>query len=288
MGSSFIKPQSSYAGCCFIIPTKHAKSQAIMQPFWDILGANVIEHIIDTDNFGTFTGEIERKFSALECAKSKCESSMKMLGYKAEYLLASEGSFGPHPLMPFMPCDHEILYFMDKKRNFQLQLSLLSEKTNYKMKEIESLEELQLFASKAEFPSHALILRPMIDNPKIFKGLDTKESLDEAFKECKKLSNKIWVETDMRAHMNPSRMAVINELAIDLAERLTVCCPSCATPGWGKTNIEKGLKCGCCGLKTQMVEHEIFGCAKCEYKETKERSDGIEYADPAQCQYCNP
>ena len=289
MGKSVIKPKSSYSENCIIIPTKHAKSQAIMHNFWDILGARVIEYVVDTDRLGTFSGEVERQGTALECAKRKCEWSLEMLGDKAEYLLASEGSFGPHPLIPFMPCDHEILYFIDKNRNFHLYLSLLSEKTNYRMQEIDSLEELQLFASKAKFPSHALILRPMnIDNPIIFKGLNKKESLEDAYEEAQKLSNKVWVETDMRAHMNPSRMNVIKQLAGDLARRLKTHCPSCSIPGWGQIQIEKGLECNGCGLKTQMVKHEIFGCTKCEYKEIKERSDGIKYADPGQCQYCNP
>ena len=289
MGKGPIKPKSSYHGSCFIIITKHAKSVAVMQPFWDILGASVIEHVVDTDKLGTFSGEVERQGTALDCVKHKCEWSVETLGSKAEYFIASEGSFGPHPLIPFMPCDHEILYFIDKKRDFNFHLSLLSEKTNYQMQEVESLEELQLFASEAKFPSHALILKPMqIDNPMIFKGLDEEASLEYAFKECKKLSHKLWVETDMRAHMNPSRMAVINELAGNLAARLKSRCPSCTTPGWGKIRIEKGLECLGCGMNTQMIKHEVFGCAKCQYTEKRERSDGIKHADPGQCEYCNP
>lgn len=289
MEESAVKLKSSYSGSCIIIPTKHAKSQAIMDSFWDILGASVIEHLVDTDRLGTFTGEVERQGTALECAKRKCEWSIEMLGDRAEYILASEGSFGPNPLIPFMPCDHEVLYFIDRKRNFHLHLSLLSEKTNYQMQEIESFEELQLFALKAKFPSHALIIRPMnAKNSLIFKGLDNQLSLESAFKECNKLSNKIWVETDMRAHMNPSRINVIAQLAGDLAIRLKTKCPACNTPGWGQIKSEKGLECNDCGLKTQMIKHEIFGCPKCNYQETKERSDGVKYADPGQCQYCNP
>ena len=289
MAKSSINIKSSYEGSCFIIGTKHSKSEAIAKPFWDILGASVLEYVVDTDRLGTFTGEIERQGTALECAKRKCEWSFDLLGAKAEYLIASEGSFGPHPLVPFMPCDHEILYFIDKRINFHLHLSLLSENTNYQMQEIESLEELQLFALKAKFPSHSLIIRPMnVKDPKIFKGLDDQLALESAFEDCKKISNKIWVETDMRAHMNPSRMSVISRLAKDLANRLKEHCPVCATPGWGQIKSEKGLECSDCGLKTHMIKHEIFGCSKCNYQEIKERSDGIKYADPRQCPYCNP
>lgn len=289
MATSFIKSKSSYDGKCFIIATKHSKSEAIAKPFWDILGASVLEYVVDTDRLGTFTGEIERQGTALECARSKCEWPSRLLGSKAKYLLASEGSFGPHPYIPFMPCDHEILYFIDRKRNFHLHLSLLTEKTNYQMQEIESFEVLQLFALKAKFPSHGLIIRPMNEkNSVIFKGIDNQLSLEAGFKECKKLSNKIWVETDMRAHMNPSRMSVISQLAEDLANRLKEVCPACTTPGWGQIKSEKGLECNDCGLKTQMIKHEILGCPKCNYEETKESSDGLKYADPGQCEYCNP
>ncbi len=292
MGKSHLKAKSLYSGSCIIIPTKHGKSEAILNPFWDILGASVMEYSVDTDMFGTFSKEIEREGSEQECARRKCEWSLKMLGPKVELILASEGSFGPHPLIPFMPINHEILYFIDRKRDFHLHISLLNEKTNFQMQEISSFEELQLFAIKANFPSHALMLRPESrdNNSIIFKGINTKEGLEQAFKESLKLScnGKIWVETDMRAHMNPLRMSNISELAKKMAMRLSESCPVCATPGWGQVRVIKGLICKECGLKTSMIKHEIFGCVKCKYEEVKERADGVKYADQWQCQCCNP
>jgi hypothetical protein len=91
-----------------------------------------------------------------------------------------------------LPCDHEILYFIDRRNDFHLHLSHLSEKTNYHMQAIDSWEELQKFASRALFPSHALILRPnnMETKNPIFKGINTWQDLEEAFKESLKLSDK--------------------------------------------------------------------------------------------------
>ena len=147
-----------YAGSSIILTTKHSKSIAIAPSFLNILSAQIVECVVDTDKFGTFSGEIERKNNALYCCKIKCELGMQLSG--ADYGISSEGSFGPHPYMPFLPCDNEILYFIDRERDFHLYISCLSEKTNYNIQVLDSIEELQIFAEKALFPSHALILRP--------------------------------------------------------------------------------------------------------------------------------
>lgn len=272
--------------------TKHSKSCAVAPPFWEKLGASVLEYVADTDQLGTFSGEIERQGDALECARRKCEWLFEKLDDQVEFALASEGSFGPCPFIPFMACDHEILYFIDRRHDFHLHLTHLSKKTNYRMEALDSFEALQKFAEVSHFPSHALILRPErrdIKKP-IFKGVCSFTALEDAFRESKKYSSngKVWVETDMRAQCNPSRMKVIGELAAMLADRLATCCPKCNTPGWGKVRLQKGLKCSWCGAETDMVRYEIFGCTKCIYEESIERRDGLKQADPGNCHYCNP
>jgi hypothetical protein len=165
--------ESCYEGICIILTTKHAKSIAIAPPFLETLGATVIEYIVDTDKLGTFSGEIERQGNSLECARKKCEWSLNKLGNKVEFAIANEGSFGPHPFIPFLACDHEILYFIDRKRDFHLHLSHITEKTNYRTETVNSLEALHKFANQASFPSHALIIQPNNKETKgpIFKGL---------------------------------------------------------------------------------------------------------------------
>lgn len=288
---------SCYSGSCIILTTKHAKSIAIAQPFLETLGATIIEYIVDTDKLGTFSGEIEREGNMLECARRKCEWSLNKLDNNQldnnfNFAIASEGSFGPHPFIPFVPCDREILYFIDRKRDFHLHLSHISEKTNYRIELVKSLDALHQFAQRALFPSHALIMRPNSRETKnpIFKGLFTWQALEDAFKECIKYSKEglVCLETDMRAQFNPSRMHVIGELATMLSNRLKINCPKCNNPGWGKVRYEKGLICKYCGGETELVKSEIFGCVKCAYEENRERSDGKKEADPGSCQYCNP
>ena len=280
-----------YQGACIIIPTKHAKSIAIAPPFWGRLGASVLECYVDTDTLGTFSGEVEREGNALECARRKCDWAMDLLGDKVEYCIASEGSFGPHPQIPFLPCDQEILYFIDRKRGFHLHLVHVTEKTNYQMKALESWEQLQQFGESAQFPSHALIVRPNNrDSNLLFKGIDTQDALEDAFKESLKASadGEVWVETDMRAQYNPSRMTAIGELADKLAQRLATLCPKCAAPGWGRIRAEKGLRCEYCDQATEMIAHEIYGCVLCDHTETTSRTDGLKAAPQMHCGWCNP
>ena len=284
--------KTPYSGCCAILTTKHAKSLAIAPAFWENLQISMLEYTLNTDLLGTFSGEIEREGSMLDCARRKCEMGMETLGDKVEYGLASEGSFGHHPLIPFLPCHCEVLYFIDRKRGFHLHEFTMTENTNYQMKTIESLEALHAFANSAKFPDHGIIVRANIWNDKsvIYKGIRNSEVLAAAFESSIKHSDdgKAWVEADMRAHMNPTRMSVIAEIAQKLSIRLATLCPNCEAPGWGKVRVEQGLKCRICSHETEMVKSEIFGCTKCDYTEQKNRPDGIETAEPQNCQFCNP
>lgn len=294
MGKSSIVSEdvSCYQGCCFVLTTKHAKSIAIAPQFEKELGAGVIEYVVDTDALGTFSGEIERRGSALDCAREKCDIAFSRIGKAVNFALASEGSFGPNPIIPFIPYNQEILYFIDRKHDFHLHLSHVSQNTNYRMQAIDSQEELYDFAKAVLFPSHGLIIRPNDRDSSnlIYKGICTNEVLEAAFIECKKSSNdgKVWVETDMRAHFNPTRMSVISELALKMAKQLKSTCPKCYTPGWGKTRQDYGLPCRDCGLDTELVKSEVFSCKKCMYEQTFDPVDINTMADPRFCIHCNP
>jgi hypothetical protein len=124
----------------------------------------------------------------------------------------------------------------------------------------------------------------------IFKGLDSPALLEQAFWECMRQSGsgQVWVETDMRAQFNPSRMEVIRELSEKFAERLASHCPQCESPGWGQVSVEKGLPCSDCGTKTEMIRYAVWGCTQCDYQEKKQTSEGLKEAEPKNCQYCNP
>ena len=273
-----------------MIATMHDKEKVIGPAFLDLLGLKIINAKIDTDQLGTFTGEVLRKGTPLTCVREKCELAMKESHLSIG--IASEGSFGPHPFIPFVRSDHEILYFKDQERGFELHESLLSTKTNHAAEPISDLKQLKIFCDKALFPSHGLIVRPNKSNKNnlVIKGIQDYGVLEEAFIKCCRHSNdgNALVETDMRAHMNPTRMGVIKELADTFANRLATPCPLCYNPGFGLVDTQKGLECKICGSETDRVKSEIFGCPRCHHKESRPRKDGLTVAEPRHCGWCNP
>lgn len=96
--------------------------------------------------------------------------------------IASEGYFGAHPTLFFIPADDEILIFIDQKNNLEIVAREISTKTNFKGKIVKTYEELLDFAKNALFPSHALILRNgREENEGIIKGIRSSEELKQAF-----------------------------------------------------------------------------------------------------------
>lgn len=278
-----------YTECRIVLATKHEKSRALSAPFKNVLGAYVEECVVDTDTLGTFSGEQPRKANALKTARKKCLMGLKHT--ETEYALASEGSFGPHPTLPFIPAATELLYFIDKKNRFELHLSQIFTETNFAGSEISTLDELKDFSEKALFPSHALLIRPPQHYSKapIFKGIHTTADLEAAFHEARRHSSgTVWVETDMRAHCNPTRMKNIASLGERLAERLRRQCPVCDTPGWGEVDVTVGLPCEWCGMPSEGVKEEIYGCTKCRHRESVLPRHGQTSVSPEYCSYCNP
>lgn len=279
-----------YAGEKIALTTKHQKEKIIHPIFSRLLHAEVILSETDTDLLGTFSGEIERKGSAIDCVKKKCLCGIEQSGLS--YALGSEGSFGPHPSIPFFPGNQEIVCFYDKKNDFFVTEAHFTTETNYQMASINNWNDITEFAKNAQFPEHALIIKPNIweDKSIIFKGINNIKILKKAFEVCQTSSADkcVRIETDMRAHMNPLRQNAIKIATEKLAHRLNQYCPACQTPGWGKVGLEKGLPCLVCYFETELAKKEIWGCSKCDHKEYLPRADGIAFASQAECPFCNP
>lgn len=270
------------------LASMHKKEKAIGRPFEKFLGCKVIPAQINTDLLGTFTGEIERMLTPIACAKEKCCRGLDL--EKGTLGVANEGSFSSHPSIPLISADFEVLFFTDRNLGFELTLTKISPETNFSAKSIQSIDELFTFATQALFPSHALILRPhdAENSNLIFKGIQDFEELYQIFQKCSEASrdHSVWVETDMRAHMNPTRMKRIEELAYEMVTRLAISCPSCQIPGWGVVKNVPGLPCKECQMPTDLIKSEIYGCCQCNHQEILENQK--EMADPRYCPFCNP
>ncbi len=267
-----------------LLASMHGKETAIAPVLEKRLGwqTAVVAHL-DTDLFGTFSGEIEREGSALEAARKKAIAASKATG--ATMVLASEGSFGPHPALPFVASDHELLVLLDTAHDFEIQASVLSVATNYAQKTVTHWSDLEQFALAVGFPEHRLILK----NPEgMVKGIGEWADLSKHFADFSREKAGVWVETDMRAMYNPMRMKVIGQAAETLADKLLSYCPDCTAPGFEITEVIPGLPCSLCSIPTSMAKAHRWICHRCGFAQEKSRPDGLLLADPAHCDWCNP
>jgi hypothetical protein len=280
-----------YQGRKFALATMHGKERAIARPMRCASGLElVLPAGLDTDTLGTFTGEVPREGKPLDVCLKKARLGMAATGLPLG--LANEGSFGPHPFIPFAPSALEIMAFVDDDRGFAIHEMLFSEKTNSAHREVCAFEELGDWLQTVRFPSHGLIVRPKSEQPRIAveKGIVTPEHLRAAIERATSYSEEATavVETDMRAHFNPTRMSLIRRLSFKLARRLATPCPACAAPGWGMTGQSAGLPCEECETPTEMILWEVFTCTACAHRETRPRFDGLQKAPAGRCGYCNP
>lgn len=285
------KPSGPYQGKHAVLATMHGKEAAIAPVLQRRLGLEVaIAPGLDTDVLGTFTGEIPRAGTIREAAIAKARLGMQATGLPIG--LASEGSYGPHPHVPFIPGGVEMMVLVDDTRGVVVSEHVIDDQPAFAHVFAATGDDLSQFLDRIGFPNHALIVKPIGgsgDRP-IHKGVRTRCELDLAIALCSANTSdgRALVQTDMRAHMNPTRMATLDRLALALAARLSSLCPACAAPGYGQIDVETGLPCEWCGGESLMVRHLVFGCVACAHREIRPRSDGKTHADPGHCLYCNP
>lgn len=271
-----------------VLGTKHRKEEAIQKPFEDAFKATiVVPNDYDTDQLGTFTGEIPRAHSAYDTVIKKAKEAALRYGF--DYAIANEGSFGPHPTLLFAPADIELISFIDYKNDITVVESEITTETNYAHKDITITDSYTDFLEKIKFGSHGLVVRSLDNNTIIAKGITQLDQLNSIIQSTYQKNIKtIRLETDMRAMMNPTRMKVINKLAIKLVQRLQTQCEQCRTPGFGKTSVIGNLLCESCGTKTELYQFKVLSCIKCDCQKLIPREDGLKYADQKYCPDCNP
>jgi hypothetical protein len=271
-----------------IIATKHKKEQVIAPIFEKELGVIcLVDDSFDTDTLGTFTGEIERKDDPITTVKNKCLQAMQL--NNCSLGVASEGSFGAHPSAFFVHADDEFLIFIDTENDLEIIAREVSTNTNFNGKEINNEKELIEFAQQVKFPSHKIILRKSKDeNLDIFKNINDKKELIEAFNLLIAKHGQVYAETDMRAMNNPSRMEVIKAATLKLIDKIKSQCPDCKAPGFGLIDYKTGLPCSLCCLPTKGILADIYECKKCGFTKEELFPKNKKEEDPMFCDYCNP
>lgn len=270
----------TYGGRSAALATCHGKDAAIAPALRQWAGLTLlVPEGIDTDQLGTFTGEVPRPASMAETARRKAAMGMAATGLPLG--LASEGSFGPHPVVPFLAAGQELLLFRDAGLDLEVIETMTSENTNFASLDVTPDSDVEAFLARVMFPSHAVVVRA---GNWISKGIQDRAKLERLLSG----EGPLRIETDMRAHMNPTRMGEIAKLADLLARRIATPCPACGTPGFGIIRNELGLPCSECGGRTRLVRAVLHGCARCGLEQSHPRPDGRTEANPAECELCNP
>lgn len=271
-----------------VIATMHQK-EAVIAPALEVaFGLHTeICPTLNTDDFGTFCGQRPRELSPVETARAKCLRALALTG--RDLAIASEGSFGPHPSVYFVPADVETLVMIDQKHHLEFVVSEISLSTNFNARLVSSYEELKEFAQASGFPTHGLILRR---SPKDYvdqvKGIREEALLEQYASKFLASYGQVYVETDMRAMHNPTRMKVIAQAVEKLIGVLKNGCPDCQTPGFSVSEVIPGLPCSHCGLPTRSTLAHRLSCQKCNFVLDKKYPHSKEHEDPMYCDFCNP
>ncbi len=276
----------SYRGQAVALATLHHKGALAQEPFFEILGMRVEEVRVDTDQFGTFSGDVERTLTPREVLIAKAE--LGIANSQSQYGLASEGTIGADPVVGFLNSDIEHVGFLDSHNNLFISHSYRSFDIQAQTHQYTPGEDLSAFLAKADFPHHQLIVKSFDDGVKpLAKGISTIDELTKVLRSADDQGlRKITIESDLRAHASPSRAANIKKAFNELATKINTPCPQCEAPGWAITSSIAGLVCLDCGEETEAVKAYIYGCISCTF--TQEGDPVAEGVDPSRCNWCNP
>lgn len=281
-----------FEGRKLCVATMHGKERVIAPHAEQHLGVRcfVPKSGFDSDQFGTFSGEIPRAGTPLEAARQKAFAAMDATG--VDLAIASEGSFVPHPQVGLIPVGVELVVLFDRRHDLEILGDDVTSETNHARRECRDLDDVVAFASRIGFPEHGLLL--VLGEPpiRVVKDLRDQDKLQSAVQAMlaagKEQGQSLYALSDMRAHRNPTRMLAIERAATTLAKRVVTPCPQCGAPGFGKVDVVRGLPCSLCDLPSNWVRAFVHGCLRCDARLEVPRSDGLASVDPGSCEHCNP
>lgn len=283
------RPPRPYDGAQVVFGTMHGKAELARDPFRNILGADVVMPAsLDTDQFGTFTGEKPRTLSPHDSARAKARLGMQITGMP--YGLASEGSFNTD--FGYLVEHQEILIFIDDRIGLELVDGQSCVSPLPPASTVDSVEGALRYATAIDFPRQKLVVRTaegptLLDRGTVLnKGVESFDKLKVIVEQQIQTVGRVTLEPDFRAHYCPSRAKQISSLAISMAKRLATPCPSCEAPGFGQVNVERGLSCRDCLLPTRSITADIDGCGICDFTARRPRPE--RFAEPDRCDHCNP
>lgn len=273
-----------------LLVTMHGKEKVIAPLLGNAFNIELeVSKNIDTDRFGSFSGEVERKVSPQLAAQQKIFAAWN--DYDHEILIASEGSFFAHPSNPFLSVNNEYLILIDRKNKVAVDAQWNSFNINYFKDTFSNENDAMTYCLERGFPENGVILKCNTDScdPLIIKDITSvnglKASLSVLFNQS--LKGEVEIESDMRAHRNPLRMQNIATTAKHLVNNMRNACPHCQSIGFSIKNSVAGLECSSCGFPSNETKGYIYNCKNCDHEEFKAIQGELK-ANPGNCQICNP
>ena len=270
------------------LATLHGK-QAIIAPVLEPATGCTVVHVaeVDTDRFGTFTRDVDRVGSQIEAARAKARAALDHSGL--QLALASEGAFVTDPIAGVIPWNIEIVLLLDARNSREL-VGMAQGPARAGQGLARNADELLQLAPALGFPEHQLCLRPdHSEDSRVIKGLGAADALLDAFTRtlAQSARGQVFVESDLRAHCNPTRQAMIRRATEDLCQKMRSPCPACGQPGFALSGHRPGRPCRICASATREPLAQLWSCGACHH--TEERREGLPaLADPARCDRCNP
>jgi hypothetical protein len=263
--------------------TLHNKLPLIAPPLEQLGFKFVLTTDYDTDQLGTFAGDVPRELSPLECAKQKALLACELTGCR--FGIGSEGSFGGGPLPGLLCWDDELLLLHDSHTGQDI-VAIASGAVPLAPIRIEAETDLALQLAAFD-TAQGWILKSTNFIKKGLVGLNAIQvAIDELDSSCKQDSAPVELLPDLRAMHCPVRQDYIRKAAEQLAQRLQSRCPQCTASDFWLKGAEYGLPCAACSFPTRERKALIKRCDCCGYREREAVES--KFADPGRCDLCNP
>lgn len=243
----------------------------------------MVEVALDTDAFGTFTGDVPRHGTPGEVVRAKARAAAAAgatpLG------LASEGTFRPHPHAP-LTIDTELVAVVDVGTGWTVTGVASAPAAWAVSVRLGPLDDVaDRLGRLVPWPPVAVVRDESGAAPPL-KDLTGGAEVAGAVRAMRAAGvTTVVVETDLRADRCPPRGPVIAAAAEDLARRLATTCDHCGLAGVGVERHLPGLPCDWCGGPTSEPRGHVEACPSCGSRR-EVLSGGT--ADPARCPRCNP
>ena len=283
-----VKANSFYANETIYFVTKHGKEE-ILAPLFQEIGIRCKRIALDTDQFGTFSGEVERTGSVRETLRKKISAAASGFA-EGRLFLSSEGSFSSDSLFGFLQSDLESLLLWDRELGTEIYAEYLDRAPVHAEASFGPSDDFHEFLEKIDFPEHATMVSPEGQYMPMFKGLKSEHDVAQAMLECfwHSTTGEVVIATDLRADQNRTRRVAIRKAGEALIGKLQSLCPKCSVPGFSISRGLPGLRCIGCGKPSTVPATVLFQCVGCGHKEEKSRPDGISRLPIEECEYCNP